>query len=75
MEIARETGIGVAQREIPLEELLFADEAFLTNSLIELMPLTRVNDQAIGAGKMGKVTRKLLVSYRKAVRAEIKQGA
>ncbi len=75
MEIARETGIGVAQREIQLEELLFADEAFLTNSLIELMPLTRVNDQAIGAGKMGKVTRKLLVSYRKAVRAEIKQGA
>ncbi len=48
MEIAREMGIGVAERDVQLEELEAADEAFLTNSLIELMPLTGVNDRTVG---------------------------
>jgi len=75
IELAGGLDIKVVEREVQLEELLRADEAFLTNSLIELMPLARVNDQAIGAGKTGKVTRKLLVAYREAVRKETKQGA
>jgi branched-subunit amino acid aminotransferase/4-amino-4-deoxychorismate lyase len=75
IEIAQEMGMGVAQREIQLEELLRADEAFLSNSLIELMPLAKVNNKLIGEGRAGKVTQKLLVAYRKAVREEIKQGA
>jgi branched-chain amino acid aminotransferase len=75
IELANRLGIKVVELEAQLEELMRADEAFLTNSLIELMPLTRVNDKLIGQGKMGKVTRKLLVAYRKAVREEIEQGA
>jgi branched-chain amino acid aminotransferase len=75
IELANRLGIKVVEREAQLEELMRADEAFLTNSLIELMPLTRVNDKPIGQGKTGKVTRKLLVAYREAVRGEIKQGA
>ena len=75
IELANRLGIKVVEREVQLEELMRADEAFLTNSLIELMPLTGVNGKAIGAGKTGRVTRKLLVAYREAVRKETKQGA
>ena len=75
MEITKEMGMGVAQREVKLEELLRAEEAFLTSSLIELMPLTEVNGKPIGEGKRGKLTQKLKVAYREAVLKEIKHGA
>ena len=75
LEITKEMGMGVAQREVKLEELLRAEEAFLTSSLIELMPLTEVNGKPIGEGKRGRVTQKLMVAYREALLKEIKQGA
>lgn len=71
MEIARDMGIGVAERDVQLGELHGADEAFLTNSLIELMPLTGVNDRPVGDGEMGKVTGKLMSAYKEAIAKEI----
>jgi len=51
------------------QELFKADEAFLTNSLIELMPLTYLNNKKIGQGTMGPMTAKLLKAYRRRVKA------
>jgi branched-chain amino acid aminotransferase group I len=72
IELAGGLGIKLVQREVHLEELLRADEAFLTNSIIELMPLAEVNKQRIAGGK---VTRRLMQAYKEAVVKEIKQGA
>ncbi|MFC1926467.1 aminotransferase class IV [Chloroflexota bacterium] len=63
MQLAQEIGIEVVEREIILEDLLQADEAFLTNSIIEIMPLIEVDDKAIGGGVMGGVTEKLMAAY------------
>lgn len=54
------------------EQLLTADEAFVTNSLIELMPLVQVDGQEIGDGKPGAVTRALMTAYQELVRRELK---
>jgi len=75
IELAQELGLKVAEREVRLEELLNADEAFLTSSLIELMPLTEVNGKPIGGSKRGKVTERLMAAYKEAVARETKQGA
>jgi len=75
IELAQELGLKVAEREVRLEELLNADEAFLTGSLIELMPLTEVNGKPIDKGKRGKVTERLMATYKEAVARETKQGA
>jgi len=75
IELAKELGLKVAEREVRLEELLNADEAFLTSSLIELMPLTEVNGKPIDRGKRGKVTETLMSAYKEAVVKETKQGA
>jgi branched-chain amino acid aminotransferase len=75
IELAKELGLKVAEREVRLEELLNADEAFLTSSLIELMPLTEVNGKPIGESKRGKVTERLMSAYKEAVVKETKQGA
>lgn len=61
IEIAGEMGLEVKQREIRHEELYDADEAFLTNSLMEVMPLVEVDRQAVSNGLPGKIT----ASFRK----------
>src|SRR4030066_462929 len=45
IEIAGKMGLEVKQREIRHEELFEANEAFLTNSLLEVMPLIEVDRQ------------------------------
>jgi len=65
LTIAREIKIECQEVTIVPEELFRADEAFLTNSLIELMPLRCLQGQLIGKGTMGELTAKLLKSYRR----------
>lgn len=64
LELSNQLGVKSQETDIRLEELMEADEAFLTNSLIELMPLTEVNGRKIGlADTPGKVTRQLTAAY------------
>jgi len=72
IERASEQGISVSEREVRLEELLQAEESFLTSSLIELVPLAAVNGKSIGRGK---VTGRLMQAYKETVAKEIKEGA
>jgi len=67
LEIARAANIKATERWVELNELVEAEEAFLTNSILELMPLVSVEGKTIGSGKPGKLTRDLLFAYRKLV--------
>lgn len=53
------------------EELLKADEIFCTNSVIQIMPVTRVGDQFISGGMAGAQTRELFKLYREHVESEL----
>ncbi|MBE3572771.1 MAG: aminotransferase class IV [Moorella humiferrea] len=59
-------GLGLAVKEEPLkaEALLAAGEAFLTNSLMEILPLTWVDGRPVGNGRPGPVTTLLQARYR-----------
>jgi branched-chain amino acid aminotransferase len=72
IELATELSIRVTEREIGLEELLNADEAFFTSSLIELMPLNEVDGKTIGSGKRGRVSERLMRAYKELVVRETK---
>jgi len=67
LELASQLGINTLERDIRLDELFHAQEAFLTNSLIELMPLTELDGKPIGSGRPGPLTKRLMVAYRKVV--------
>ncbi len=71
LEIAEQVVQETGERAFSVEELLHSDEAFLTNSIMEIMPLTFVNDKPIGKGTPGPVTKKLLDRYRHLVRKEL----
>jgi branched-chain amino acid aminotransferase len=70
--LERAPALGLAALQIPftLADLLAADEAFLTNSLMEVMPLVRVGDRPIGAGRPGPVTARVSAEYRSQVARE-----
>jgi len=70
LQIASELDIKSVETDISLKDLFKADEAFLTNSVIEIMPLVSVNDRAIGLGKPGIITRKILEAFRDKVSRE-----
>ena len=70
LELAQTMGIMPLVRQVELGELRKADEAFLTSSTIEIMPLTRLDDKPIGSGKPGPVTQQLMSSYRELVAKE-----
>jgi branched-chain amino acid aminotransferase len=67
LEIARTSNIKATERWVELNELIKAQEAFVTNSILELMPLVFVEGKPIGSGKAGQLTGDLLFAYRKLV--------
>jgi branched-chain amino acid aminotransferase len=56
IDIAQEAGLEVEERDPNLEEVLAADEAFLTAVNKYIVPVTRIDEQTIGSGKPGRVT-------------------
>ncbi len=62
-KVAKKLGYTVVERAITVAELYAADEAFLTGTAAELMPIREVNKRQIGEGKMGPVTERLLKEF------------
>jgi D-amino acid aminotransferase len=67
MDIARASGITAVEREITTTDLRLADEAFLTSSMIEIVPIVHVDESPLSTGRPGPVTRKLQRLYAAAV--------
>jgi D-alanine transaminase len=59
LDLARKAGIGVQERDILLDELRNADEALLTGTTVEVLPLVRLDGHSIGAGTPGPLTARL----------------
>lgn len=64
LELATERGLEVRLEAFSPADLLEASEAFLTASLLEIMPLVEVEGKPIGTGSPGTVTNELRASYR-----------
>ena len=57
LEIARDHRIPFEEEQITADELICADEVFITNSCIEILPVTQVDSNLIGHKKPGILTR------------------
>jgi branched-chain amino acid aminotransferase len=65
-ELGAQHGIAVREAVLHDEELLAADEAFLTSTTRELVPIVQVDDRPIGSGAPGPITQTLLRHFRDA---------
>ncbi len=59
VQIARDLGHQVVERNLARAELYLADEVFLTGTAAELVPVREIDDHAVGTGEPGPVTREL----------------
>ena len=64
-EVGAERGIRVREAVLRDDDLFGADEAFLTSTTREVVPIVKVDDRTIGSGMPGPVTAALLEGYRK----------
>jgi branched-chain amino acid aminotransferase len=59
IQIARDLGYEVVERNLARAELYLADEVFLTGTATELAPVREIDDHRIGDGRPGPVTREI----------------
>ncbi|HLB95067.1 MAG TPA: aminotransferase class IV, partial [Nitrospiria bacterium] len=67
LELARDHGIPVEEGILSIEALYQADECFLTNTGIEIMPVVMIDQKALGSGLPGPLTIFLLKMFREAI--------
>lgn len=70
MQLAGEIGVRCVERDIALFDIYSAEEAFLTGTGAEVVPMTMLDQRAIGDGKPGPVTRQLIARYRELTHTE-----
>jgi len=66
LEIARAAGIAAREASVTLDDLLSADEAFLTSAMVGVIPLVSVNGAAVASGRPGETTLRLRRMYEEA---------
>jgi branched-chain amino acid aminotransferase len=71
--IARDLGHNVVERDMRRTDLYMADEAFLTGTAAEIVPIASVDDRVVGTGEPGPVTREIQEIYFAAVRGNVDQ--
>ena len=59
LTLARDAGIPMDEGRFNVEALMAADECFLSNTTMEVMPATQLNGRPIGSGSPGPLTKRL----------------
>jgi branched-chain amino acid aminotransferase len=75
LNMAKGIGIKTDEKAVSVNALKKSDEVFLTNAIIEIMPVVTVDDEkgktyTIGNGKPGEITHRLMTAYREMVGKE-----
>jgi len=71
MTIARDEGIDVEVGNILRSDLYTAEEAFLSGTAAEIVPIRSVDDRTVGTGEPGLVTRRIQEVFFAAVRGQL----
>jgi len=73
IKLLKSNKIKVIEKNLKINDLLKADEIFMTGTAAEVKSVTRVNRTKIGNGKIGDVTRELQESFMDAVMGKDKK--
>jgi len=70
MRLAGELGLALAEDDIAVPRLLAAEECFLTGTAAEVIAVTKIDEQPVGGGVPGPVTRRLCDAFREYIRSD-----
>ncbi len=72
-QLARQQSIELVEKDLSISDLLGADEIFLTNVIMEVLPVISVEKHTVGDGKVGPVTGKLREGFLQTVEQECRR--
>jgi branched-chain amino acid aminotransferase len=75
LEIAGAEKIQFVERELFINDLLEAEEVFLTNVIMGVMPVIGIEAHTVGDGKVGPVTKRLMGCYENFVKTRCEDEA
>lgn len=64
IELCKEVSFPIHEESFTVDELLHADEVFITATKLDVVPITQVHKQVIGKGSPGPITKQLLGALR-----------
>ena len=70
IQLIRSNGIKLIEKNITVNELLKADEVFMTGTAAEVKSVTKIDKTSIGSGKLGIITKTLQKSFMDIVMGE-----
>jgi branched-chain amino acid aminotransferase len=70
LELAHRQGIQFREETLNINDLLDADEVFLTNTIMQVMPVIRVEKSDIAGGTVGPFAKRFFVSFRHLAQSE-----
>ncbi len=70
VKIAEDLGYEVSFEALRRDDIYLADEAFVTGTAVEVVPLSSVDDRLIGDGKPGPITKTIKTTFHQAVSGE-----
>ncbi len=70
MGLGKTAGIPVVEKNLTRQDMYTADECFLTGTGAEVVPVTKIDNRVIGAGKPGLITQRLMADFHKKARGE-----
>jgi branched-chain amino acid aminotransferase len=74
-ELAGQQGIELVEKDLTISDVLEADEVFLTNVVMEVLPVISVEKHVVGEGGVGPVTRKLRESFLQTMEQQCRRGS
>lgn len=69
-EIASTNSIKLVEKDLYIDDVLGADEIFLTNVIMQIMPVSKVEKHIVGVGKVGVMTQRLQISFDEFVKSQ-----
>ncbi|MHC4587121.1 MAG: aminotransferase class IV [Planctomycetota bacterium] len=69
-EIASTNSIKLVEKDLNIDDVLGADEIFLTNVIMQIMPVTAIEKHIVGDGKVGAMTKRLQISFDELVESQ-----
>jgi len=71
--LALEDSIKLTEKDLSIDDILGADEIFMTNVIMQVMPITKVEKHTVGDGQVGPITKKLHKSFEELVKKECRK--
>jgi len=73
-QLAIKNSIKLVEKELSIDDVLSADEIFLTNVIMQIMPVSGVEKHTVGDGTVGPTVKKLQKCFDELIKSECRQG-